>query len=101
MKMNRGRKDAITAVASMAGILAEPARLQLNIHPELHEHFKNISFTRKEVMSDLITQYVIDYVRSNGVEISEDQERMFKGKPVQWLTTRTDFINKKFREEAE
>ncbi|EMD5616202.1 hypothetical protein VRM59_004483 [Salmonella enterica] len=81
MKMNNNRdtKKAITAITEI-----KPARLQLNIHPTLHEQFRKISFNNDEKMSDLITEFVISYVRNNGVEIDHKTEIMYMQKPSEW-----------------
>ncbi|EBA3920925.1 hypothetical protein EE88_21590 [Salmonella enterica] len=60
------------------------ARIQLNSHPELHEQFKKISFNRDEEMSDLITEFVINYVNANGFEVSEEKRQMYMDKPKNW-----------------
>ncbi|EHT3579231.1 hypothetical protein KXY27_004550 [Salmonella enterica] len=62
----------------------KPARLQLNIHPVLHEHFRKLSFNNNEKMSDLITLYVIDYVREKGIEIDDIAAGIFMEKPSEW-----------------
>ncbi|EBL2669799.1 hypothetical protein D3Q16_26740 [Salmonella enterica] len=92
----RGKnRDLPNAIAVIGGVQAQPARLQLNMHPELHDLFKNISFNNREVMSDLITDFVIGYVRSNGIEIDQATEEHYKDKPVKWLTTNPEFFKKK------
>lgn len=83
MKPVRNANRAANAVVSSMERVA-PARLQLNIHPDLHEHFKTVSFNRKEVMSDLITDFVIEYVRANGVEIDNATAVMYASKPKDW-----------------
>lgn len=77
-----GNRDTKKALASLERIA--PARLQLNIHPDLHDQFKNLSFNNKDVMSDLITEFVINYVRENGIKISEQTKAMYLGKPKDW-----------------
>ncbi|ELK9995648.1 hypothetical protein RWE39_004382 [Salmonella enterica] len=62
----------------------KPARLQMNIHPVLHEHFRKLSFNNNEKMSDLITLYVIDYVRKQGIEINDLAASIFMEKPSEW-----------------
>ncbi|EIM6622198.1 hypothetical protein LNT71_004087 [Salmonella enterica] len=62
----------------------KPARIQLNAHPDLHEQFRKVAFNNDEQMSDLITNFVIDYLRSNGVEIDNATAAMYLDKPTNW-----------------
>lgn len=62
-------KDAPKAVAAVKG-LVKPARLQLNIHPEMHKQFKKVTFNNDEEMSDIVLNAVADYLRVNGVDVS-------------------------------
>lgn len=78
----KNNRDTKKALASLEKIL--PARIQLNAHPDLHELFKKVSFNRDEVMSDLITDWVIEYLRNNGQEISETTAQMYRSKPKDW-----------------
>lgn len=54
---------------TMKGLI-KPARLQLNIHPDMHKQFKIVSFNKEEEMSDIVLQAVADYLRANGVEVN-------------------------------
>ncbi|EGJ3141399.1 hypothetical protein IGV50_004423 [Salmonella enterica subsp. enterica serovar Newport] len=81
MKLNKNRD---TSKAEAAIVEIKPARLQLNIHPTLHEQFRKISFNNDEKMSDLITEFVINYVRRNGVDIDQKTETMYMKKPSEW-----------------
>ncbi|EBW2292202.1 hypothetical protein DFV88_24780 [Salmonella enterica subsp. enterica serovar Newport] len=80
MKMNINNRDLVNALKERVA----PARLQLNIHPALHEQFKKISFNRDEQMSDLITQFVIDYVSQHGEPIDPQTAVMYMSKPKDW-----------------
>lgn len=50
--------------------LIKPARLQLNIHPEMHKQFKKVSFNNDEEMSDIVLAAVADYLKDNGVKVN-------------------------------
>lgn len=82
MKLSNNHRDVAKMIAQVEKV--KPARIQLNAHPDLHEQFKKISFNRDEQMSDLITGWVIDYLRSNGVDIDEATKAMYMDKPNNW-----------------
>ncbi|EEO8179071.1 hypothetical protein G7D34_003702 [Salmonella enterica] len=81
LKLGKNR-DTEKALAAATEI--KPARLQLNIHPALHEKFKKVSFNRDESMSDLITDYVIEYLRKHGAVIDQHDREMFLSNPKKW-----------------
>ncbi|EDX4102599.1 hypothetical protein B9R80_004926 [Salmonella enterica] len=62
----------------------KPARLQLNIHPTLHDKFKKVSFNRDEKMSDIITMAVIDYLRKHNQIIDKEDELLYMSNPKNW-----------------
>lgn len=71
-------KDVAKVLASLTEI--KPARLQLNIHPDMHKQFKKVSFNNDEEMSDIVLTAVADYLSKNGVEVSPEWLK----KPKDW-----------------
>ncbi|EGG0429767.1 hypothetical protein IDQ21_004435 [Salmonella enterica] len=73
-----GNKNTSKAVASITAI--KPARLQLNIHPDMHKLFKSVSFNNDEEMSEIILIAVADYLKANGQEVALE----WLMKPSEW-----------------
>ncbi|EHE2320724.1 hypothetical protein JNE51_004434 [Salmonella enterica] len=60
-----------------------PARLQLNIHPELHKLLKTVCFNNEVEMSDVVLDGVRDYLLRSGVN-PDDLQAVWWMKPKDW-----------------
>ncbi|EAQ9051873.1 hypothetical protein D8V62_23845 [Salmonella enterica] len=83
MAMKMGNNRDVSKVLKAADKI-NPARLQLNMHPALHEQFRKLAFNADLKMSDLITEYVIRFVREQGGDITPEQAQMYMSKPSEW-----------------
>ena len=61
----------------------KPARLQLNIHPDLHKLLKTVCFNREVEMSDVVLEGVKDWLLANGVS-PDDLSAVWWMKPKDW-----------------
>ncbi|EKL3440994.1 hypothetical protein PRA02_004697 [Salmonella enterica] len=57
-----------------------PARLQLNIHPAMHKAFKTVCFHEEKEMSDLVLEFVYEWIKAKG----EDVDPVWLMKPKDW-----------------
>lgn len=68
--MNLGtNKDTAKAVKAVLGA-TKPAKLQLNIHPDMHKLFKSVSVDKGQGMGELVLEAVAEYLRANGKEVN-------------------------------
>lgn len=82
MKMNRGtNRDTSKALAAIEK--PKPARLQLNIHPDLHKLLKTVCFQNEVEMSDIVLDGVRDYLLRSGVN-PDDLSAVWWMKPKDW-----------------
>ncbi|EBD1090388.1 hypothetical protein FNU33_22350 [Salmonella enterica] len=56
------------------------ARLQLNIHPDMHKAFKTVCFHEEKEMSDLVLEFVYEWIKAKG----EDVDPVWLMKPKDW-----------------
>ncbi|EBS3550237.1 hypothetical protein DS608_21690 [Salmonella enterica subsp. enterica serovar Javiana] len=76
-----GNRDTSKALASIDK--PAPARLQLNIHPDLHKLLKTVCFNNEVEMSDVVLDGVRDYLLRSGVN-PDDLQAVWWMKPKDW-----------------
>lgn len=76
-----GNRDTSKALAAIER--PKPARLQLNIHPDLHKLLKTVCFNREVEMSDVVLEGVKDWLLANDVS-PDDLNAVWWMKPKDW-----------------
>lgn len=76
-----GNLDTSKALAAIEK--PKPARLQLNIHPDLHKLLKTVCFQNEVEMSDIVLDGVRDYLLRSGVN-PDDLSAVWWMKPKDW-----------------
>ncbi|HID4300461.1 TPA: plasmid partition protein ParG [Escherichia coli] len=73
-----GNLDTSKALAAIEKPKA--ARLQLNIHPDMHKAFKTACFHEEKEMSDLVLEFVYRWIEAKGGEV----DPVWLMKPKDW-----------------
>ncbi|HFW4592834.1 TPA: plasmid partition protein ParG [Salmonella enterica subsp. enterica serovar Aberdeen] len=79
-----GNRDTGKALAAIEKV--KPARLQLNIHPDLHKMIKTICFNQEIEMSDVVLDLLRDWLLSEkgGNVNPDDLQAVWWMKPKDW-----------------